>query len=44
MKNKFYTIVIKNFGSASFFSKYVIIGGGYAGITLTKLLTSVNIK
>ncbi len=38
-----YNHSIKNFGIASFYSKYVIIGSGYAGMTLLKLLTSVNI-
>ena len=32
---------IKNFGIASFFSKYVIIGSGFAGMTLTNLLLTV---
>jgi hypothetical protein len=31
----------KNFGTASFYSKYLIIGGGFAGKALTHLLTSV---
>jgi hypothetical protein len=39
----FFKFSKKHFGIASFFTKYVVIGGGYAGITLCKMLTSVNI-
>jgi hypothetical protein len=38
----FYKNTKKNFGIASFFSKYVIIGSGFAGLTLTNLLLSVS--
>lgn len=40
--SKFYTVSKKYHGIGSFHSKYVIIGGGFAGMTLLKLLTSVN--
>jgi len=37
----FYKSQKKFHGVASFYSKYVIIGSGYAGMTLLKLLTNV---
>lgn len=36
-----YKYVKKSFGMASFHSKYVIIGTGFAGVTLSRLLTYV---
>ncbi len=37
-----YFVLKKYFGIASLYNKYLIIGGGVAGQTLTKLLTSVK--
>ena len=42
IKKCFYKTNSKNFGIASIFSKYIIIGSGYAGLTLSKLLTNVK--
>jgi hypothetical protein len=38
----FYKYSKKYYGVASFHSKYVIIGSGYAGMTLFKMLTNVK--
>jgi len=42
LKHKFYNIQKKFFGVGSFHSKYVIVGCGYSGYTLSKLLTQVK--
>ncbi len=41
-KKSFILILSKNFGIGSFYSKYVILGCGYGGMTLAKFLTNVK--
>ena len=43
-KEPFIQTIKKHFGTASFFSKYVIIGGGFAGYALSHLMTSVRVN